>query len=218
MILGPELFVTGTDTGVGKSVVTAALAAALADAGVRVSALKPVASGVEPGTPGEDAALLALGAGHEPRSAVRLRAPLSPHLAAEAEGAVLDPAAILAWTRAHAGEVTLVEGVGGWSVPITRSWRVSAFAEALGAPVLVVARSRLGVLNHALLTVDAVQARGLRVSAVVLTPPPEPDASTAQNAAELAKLLPGVAVRSMAPLDPADRAALAAAGRALLAG
>lgn len=216
MILGPRLFVTGTDTGVGKSVVTAALAAALADAGVRVAALKPVASGVTPGTPGDDAALLGLGAHHEPRSALRLVAPLSPHLAAEAEGVTIEPEALLAWVEREAGEVTLVEGVGGWAVPLTRAWRVSAFARALGAPVLVVARNRLGVLNHTLLTVEAVQASGLRVAGVVLTPPTEVDPSAAQNARELANLLPGVAVRSMAWVPPWDRAALVDAGRRLL--
>ncbi len=216
MIVGDLLLVTGTDTGVGKSVVTAALAAALADAGVAVAALKPIASGVDPGTPGDDAALLALGAGHPPRIYAALVAPLSPHLAAEAEGVELEPTAVVAWVAAHRGAVTLVEAVGGFEVPLTRTWRVSALARALGAPVLVGARNRLGVLNHALLTVAAVHAQGRRVAGVVLTPPTATDASTGTNAAELAALLPGVPVRSMDFVAPWDRAGLAAAGRRLL--
>jgi dethiobiotin synthetase len=217
MRVGPRLFVTGTDTGVGKTVVTAALAAALAEAGVRVRALKPVASGVAPGEVGEDAALLALADGHPPASAYTFALPVSPHLAAEAEGVRIEEARVAAWIEANRGDVTLVEGVGGWEVPLRRDWRVSAWAAALGAPVLVVARNRLGMLNHTLLTVEAVRARGLVVAGVVVTPPAEADASTGGNAAELARLLPDVAVRAMAWVPAGRRDALVGAGRALLA-
>jgi dethiobiotin synthetase len=217
--LDHAVLITGTDTGVGKTVVTSALAAALAEAGVRVRALKPVASGVEPGSEGEDAVLLGLAAGHPPASAVRFRAPLSPHRAAAAEGAVLDPDALLAWVRDNAGDVTLVEGAGGWEVPLTPTFRVSHLAVALGYPVIVVAADRLGVINHTLLTVAAVHAAGLSIAGVVLVGPgPGGDPSVATNAADLAMLLPGVAVRRLPWLAELDRAALAAAGRALLQG
>jgi dethiobiotin synthetase len=109
-----------------------------------------------------------------------------------------------------------VEGVGGWTVPLGPGWRVSDLAVELGAPVLVVARNRLGVLNHTLLTVEAVQQSGLLVAGVVLTPPDAPDASIELNAAALRELLPGLTVRSMRWVPPWDRPALAAAGRALL--
>lgn len=218
MKVAPLLFVTGTDTGVGKTVVTAALAAALADAGVGVRALKPIASGVEAGSAGEDATLLGLAARHAPKVAITLETPLSPHLAAERQGVVIDADSILAWIASERGEITLVEGVGGWEVPLTRSWRVSQLAEALAAPVLVVARNRLGVLSQVLLTVAAVHARGLTVAAIVLTPPIEDDMSVADNAHELASLCPGVPVRSMVWVAPCDRAALADAGRRLLVG
>ena len=217
MRVGARLFITGTDTGVGTTVVTAALAAALAEAGVRVRALKPIASGVEAGTPGEDAALLGFAAGHTPRSAYTLAAPISPHLAARREGVQIDPECLAAFVQAESGEVTLVEGVGGWEVPLLTGFSVASWAVAWGAPVLVVARNRLGVINHTLLTVHAVRARGLELAGVVLTPPMEEDASTAENAAALAELLPGVCVQAMARVDPAVREGLAAAGRGLLA-
>lgn len=215
MRLAEGLFVTGTDTGVGKTVTTAALAAALAGAGVDVRALKPVASGVPAGDPGEDAALLGFAAGHAPAGAVRLRAPVSPHRAAALEGRAIDPADLLDWIHARRGAVTLVEGAGGWEVPLTPRFRVSHLAAALGWPVLVVALDRLGVLNHTLLTVEAVQRAGVAVAGVVLVDGPE-DASTPHNAADLRALLPRVAVRRLPRLPALDRATLAAAGRALL--
>lgn len=215
MRLGDALFVTGTDTGVGKTVVAAALAAALADAGVRVRALKPVASGVAPGQAGEDAATLGEAAGHPPSGLVRLAAPLSPHRAAELEGARIEPSAVLAWIGACRGEVTLVEGAGGFEVPITLRWRMSDLAVALGWPVLVVAANRLGTLNHTLLTVEAVRRRGLLVAGVVLVDHAVDDASP-HNADDLRRLLPDVAVVRLPRLPRLDRPALADAGRALL--
>ncbi|MES2638665.1 MAG: dethiobiotin synthase [Myxococcota bacterium] len=214
MRLDRGLLVTGTDTGVGKTVVTAALAAALAESGVAVRALKPVASGVAEGDPGEDAALLGAAAGHPPLSLHRLRTPVSPHRAAALDGVTIDPAAILAWVHAHAGDVTLVEGAGGWEVPFAADWRVSHLGVALGWPVLVVAADRLGVLNHTLLTVAAVQRAGLVVAGVVLTGPA--DGGVMDNHAELTHLLGPVAVRRMPWLPALDRAALAEAGRGLL--
>lgn len=222
MRLDRGLLITGTDTNVGKTVVTAALAAALARAGTRVRALKPVASGVPRGEPGEDAARIAAAAGHAPASFLRLVAPLSPHRAAALEGAELDPAALLAWVRANEGDVTLVEGAGGWEVPFTPTWRVSHLAAALGWPVLVVAADRLGVLNHTLLTVDAVRRAGLSVAGVVLTGPApavgSDDVSPASNHDDLRALLTDTAVRRLPWLTSLDRATLAEAGRRLLLG
>lgn len=214
------LLITGTDTGVGKTVTGAALAAAVALGGARVRALKPVASGVEPGEPGEDAALLGLAAGHAPASRYRLRAPVSPHRAAALEGVTVEAEAILAWIADNAGDVTLVEGAGGWEVPLAPDFRVAHLAAALGWPVLVVAADRLGVLNHTLLTVDAVRRAGLPVAGVVLTGPDPAtgDASTRSNLDDLRALLPDAAVRRLPWLPDLSRAALAGAGRALLLG
>lgn len=216
MRLDRGLLVTGTDTGVGKSVVTAALAAALVEGGVAVRALKPVASGVPEGHPGEDAALISSAAGHAPLSLYRLRAAVSPHRAAALEGVELDPAAIVAWVHAHAGDVTLVEGAGGWEVPFAPQWRVADLGLALGWPVLVVAADRLGVLNHTFLTVAAVQRAGLPVAGVVLTGLAA--GGEMDNYGELRHLLPELAIRRMPWLSSLDRASLAEAGRGLLRG
>ena len=187
-----DRFVTGTDTGVGKSVVSAALAAALRGRGLPVRALKPVASGVERGA-GEDATLLGMAAGHEPASLYRFRAPLSPHRAAMLEGQLVELAPLLRWVGGQAGW-RIVEGVGGWEVPLSWELRVSDFAAALGFPVVVVAPDRLGVINQALLTVEAVQRRKLEVATLVLVAQDAPDSSTATNAADLERLLPGIRV------------------------
>ncbi|MFZ5478196.1 MAG: dethiobiotin synthase [Myxococcota bacterium] len=217
MRLDSGLFVTGTDTGVGKTVVTASLAASLARAGVRVRALKPVASGVPAGEAGEDAELLARASGHAPASAIRLRAPLSPHRAAALEGTAVVVDAVAGWVRDNAGEVTLVEGVGGWEVPLAPPLRVSDLAVALGFPVLVVAPNRLGVLNHTLLTVEAVRRRGLVVAGVALVGGAGDDPSAAHNLADLRGLLEGVAVRPFPWLADLTVERLAEAGRGLLA-
>src|SRR5690606_25682349 len=114
-----RIYITGTDTDVGKSVVTACLAQALAASGAAVRAVKPVASGVEPGTAGEDASLLAAAAGHEPVVFASFEAPLSPHRAARLEGRRVEPEALIGWLLGLRGEPLLVEGVGGWRVPLT---------------------------------------------------------------------------------------------------
>ena len=226
MRLGSSLFVTGTDTGVGKTVTTAALAAALAAAGVRVRALKPVASGTPSGEP-DDARLLGVAAGDAPRWHTSLVAAVSPHRAALLEGVALDVEAIVAWVNAHRGEVTLCEGAGGWEVPLRApsrdntdaGARVSDLAARLGWPVLVVAPNRLGVLNHTLLTVEAVRRRGLRVAGVVLAEADRRDDASATNFEDLRLLLDGVPVRALPRLaDASDPAVLAHAGRMLLAG
>lgn len=205
-------FITGTDTDVGKSVVTAALAAARRG---RVVAAKPVASGVERGF-GEDAERIGRAAGHPPRVFARWRAPLSPHRAASLEGGSLDPAALDAWIRALDAETVLVEGVGGWRVPIGLSppYEVRDLARAAGGRVLLVAADRLGVLNHARLTVDAVRADGFDLAAVVLNRCAGEDDSTRWNLEDLRMLL-SVPVVGFPRVDPDDLDALEAAGRAL---
>lgn len=163
-------FITGTDTEVGKSVVTACLAEAARDSG-SVIAAKPIASGVQKGEVGEDAALLALAGNHPPQLFASFEAPLSPHRAAALEGLSLDKAELLNWIRKLEADTVLIEGVGGWMVPLTSTrppYLVSDLAQDLGAPVILVAANRLGVLNHTLLTVEAIQNKGLELSGVVL--------------------------------------------------
>jgi dethiobiotin synthetase len=214
-----RLFVTGTDTGVGKSVVTACLARAARLRGT-VLASKPVASGVLPGTAGEDAELLGQAAGHPPSGLVRYEAPLSPHRAALLEGRILESEALLTFISSLQADTVLVEGVGGWRVPISTApplW-VSDLARAAGGPVVVVAADRLGTLNHTLLTVERILQDGFSVAGVALnrgTGPPE--LSRDSNQADLQQLL-AVPVVAVPPLSLTDAHSMQRAGQALLRG
>lgn len=164
-----RIWVTGTDTGAGKTACTACLAAAFRERGLSVRALKPIASGVPPGTCGEDALLLALGGGHEPLVHTRLETPVSPHRAAILEGRPLDLGAVGGWIASQAADVVLVEGVGGWRVPLDLAGAQLRDLVALApGEIVVVAPDRLGTLNHTRLTVEAIRADGLAVAAIVL--------------------------------------------------
>jgi dethiobiotin synthetase len=207
-------FVTGTDTEIGKSAVTACLAAAAAARGSVVAA-KPVASGVAPGTAGEDAELLGLGGGHAPKVFATWTLPLSPHRAALAEGRLVGARALERWVRELSADCVLVEGVGGWRVPIGAEVEVTHLATWSGGRVLIVAGDRLGVLNHTRLTVDAVRADGHQVVGVVLNQGiAGSDLSRETNLLDL-RLLLDVPVAVLGPVDLTDRAAMAAAGSAL---
>lgn len=161
------LVITGTDTDAGKTVVAAGIAAALGAA-----YWKPVQAGIEPGTDSGTAA--ALGVREVLPEAYRLTLPASPHLAAEAEGQVIDPARL---SLPDAPRPLVVEGAGGVMVPIRRDppWLyVDQFA-AWGAPVLLIARTRLGTINHSLLSIAALRARGVPIAGIVFSGEPHPD-------------------------------------------
>jgi len=216
--------VSGTDTDVGKSIVTAALAAAVRDQRAPVAALKPIASGVEPGTPGEDALCIAAGAGHDPLTWVTFEAPVSPHRAQAREHRLdLHPAELLAWIDAHRALNTFVEAAGGWRVPLLAHpdggyIEAHHLAHHLGAPVIVVAADRLGVLSHTRLTVEAIRADGAQVVGVVLNRMPggsPSDVSRASNLADLRDLL-DVPVVAFPAIDVTDPDALRSAGQAAL--
>lgn len=212
------LFVTGTDTGVGKSVVAAAICAALAARGERVSAFKAAVTGLDeaPGDWPPDHELLAAAAGGgqavEAVAPYRYGPPLSPHLAAELAGETIEPARLLELARS-AGERTLVaEGVGGLMVPITPGYLVRDLAIDLGLPLLIVARTGLGTINHTLLTLEAARAAGLHVAGIVMTPwPREPERIELSNR-ETVERLSGIAVSGLPPTSPLD---LARAGERL---
>jgi dethiobiotin synthetase len=224
------LFVTGTDTGVGKSVLSAALVAAMVDAGERVRAFKPVVTGLDE-PPNTDAAgvswppdheLLASVAGMRPEdvSPLRFGPAVSPHLAAELAGVRIAPAELLAHARgdAHpestptAEETLVVEGVGGLLVPLAESYTVCDFAVALGLPMVVAARPGLGTINHTLLTLRAARSAGLLVCAVVLTPWPQEPTTMELSNRETIERLGDVAVETLAPVSGPERAVLAHAG------
>ncbi len=188
-------FVTGTDTGAGKTVVAAAIVAALRARGERVAAFKPVVTGLdEPDAGGwpADHELLAAAAGlaaAEVTSATFGPA-VSPHLAAELAGRTLELGALVdaagaAVARADA-QALVVEGVGGLLVPFG-DFDVRDLAVALGLSLVIAARPGLGTINHSLLTIEAARAAGLDVRAVVLTPwPRRPSVMESSNRATIA--------------------------------
>jgi adenosylmethionine---8-amino-7-oxononanoate aminotransferase len=168
------LGVVGTDTEVGKTAVTAALARALGARGWRVAALKAVATGVPPGCAGEDAEALAQATGAAPADCLGtgLRLPRSPLAAARAEGVRIDVEALAETVRRRAAvpdmDLLLVEGAGGLLVPLTERETIGGLLRRLDAPVLLVARAGLGTVNHTALTVEACRGLGLDLAGVVL--------------------------------------------------
>ncbi len=211
------LFVTGTDTEVGKSATTACLAEAVRAAGWPVCAAKPVASGVPDGEAGEDAELIALAAGHPPLIHATYLTPVSPHRAALLEDAPLDVAALRQFIERLGGAPCLVEGVGGWRAPVALTddgvLEQAQLAAWCDADVLVVVANRLGCLSHARLTVQAIRADGLHVFGVVVVEfPGASDVSIASNAADLQLLLPDLPVAHLARIELADADARQRAG------
>lgn len=167
------LFVTGTDTGVGKTLVSCALLRALAARGRRVAGMKPVAAGAarhEGGLRNDDVEqMLAAGNTSAPRALVNpycFEPPIAPHIAAAAAGVHISIAAIREKHAElmHYAELVVVEGAGGFCVPLGAGEDMADLAQSLGLPVLLVVGMRLGCLNHALLTAQAIRARGLRLA------------------------------------------------------
>ena len=200
-------FVTGTDTNVGKTHVTCALARRAVARGRRVFAFKPIETGCSPGPDGElagsDQQLLWEAAGQWQsgplRGVYRFKQPAAPLVAAESEHATIDLDLVLRTAREGARiegvSLTLVEGAGGWRVPITPDADMSSLARGLGLPVLVVARAGLGTINHSLLTIEAGLRDGLTVAAVVLSERPEDDPEMTQsNRAQIQRSWPGPVV------------------------
>ena len=210
------VFVTGTDTGVGKSVVAAAVCAALAARGERVAAFKPAVSGLdeEPDEFGHDHELLAsvASAGQSPEDVApwRFGPPVSPHHAAELAGELIEPAQLVERARVH--ELLVCEGVGGLLVPITPGYLVRDLAVDLELPVVVAARTGLGTINHTLLTVEAARAAGLSVAGVVMTPWPDEPTEMEHSNRETIERLGDVRVSGIARTAPDG---LAAAGASL---
>ncbi len=216
-------FVTGTDTGVGKTVVAAAIVARLRRDGHAVRAFKPVITGLdEPPDPDwpPDHQVLARAAESAPEDVILVGygPPVSPHLAAELAGEPPPaPVAIAAAIAAHAapGAVTVVEGVGGLLVPLGPAGDVRALAAELGLPLVIAARPGLGTINHTLLTVEAARTAGLVIAGVVMTPwPAAPSAVERSNRDTVARLA-GVEVATLAPVAGARPELLAAAAEAL---
>jgi dethiobiotin synthetase len=163
-----NFFVTGTDTGVGKTHVTRLILEGLRGAGIDAVGYKPVACGDR-----DDAQILAEASGGlslDEVNPVYLKSSVSPFVAGLLENKTVDPAELVAGYRqlTAAHQVVVVEGAGGWEVPIAANYRISDLAAELGLPVVLVAANRLGALNHILLTIGAIRARGLTCAGVFL--------------------------------------------------
>ena len=191
-------FVTGTGTGVGKTFVTAMLAEQARAAGQRVFAFKPIETGcrlVDGARVGDDQEVLAKAAGDWQRDELRhlycFERPIAPLAAARLEGRTIDLHRIKAVFAqgCDRSDYVLVEGAGGWRVPITEHHDMSRLAKATDLPVLVVAMAGLGTINHSVLTVEAVRHDGCAIAGVVLSCRPEDDLEFArENAGEIARL------------------------------
>jgi dethiobiotin synthetase len=191
-----HLFITGTDTGVGKTWFTCWLVRAWRNAGRDVAALKPIASGDR-----EDGRLLREASGNilslDEINPVHFHEPVAPLVAARLENRTIDFTAINRDIADKAKRFShlAVEGVGGWRVPLEENYDVSDWARDLGFPIVVVARGTLGTLNHTRLTVESIAAAGLTCAGIVVNagpsekPSPDLDLARSRNVALLQGLL-----------------------------
>lgn len=216
---GPGVFVTGTGTEVGKSVVAAAIARTLVNAGRRVAVFKPAVTGLDStasgaaapagadDAPEADHELLRRAAASsqsdEEIAPYRYGPAASPHLAAELAAEKIEPERLLTAARmaAASGDTLVCEGVGGLLVPLCGEYLVRDFAAELALPLVVVASPGLGTINHTLLTVEAARAAGLEVAAVVLTPWPQRPSRIEQSNRETIAALAGLEVKVLPLLD-----------------
>jgi dethiobiotin synthetase len=200
----PGLFITGTDTGVGKTVVAAALAASARRRGLDVGVLKPVSAGGR-----QDAVFLRAAAGSDDAldavNPLALARPLSPDTAAALEGVTVDYRTLRADCRraldSHA--FTIAEGAGGLLVPVTDSHDVADLAADLGLPLVIVARAALGTINHSRLTIEAAQARGLAIRGIIYNAPVAgPDSPAATRSPTVVTRRTGIPSLGILPFIP----------------
>jgi dethiobiotin synthetase len=204
-------FVTGTDTGVGKTAISCALLAAAAEAGLRTAAVKPVAAGCDDNDQNEDALQL-LDCMTEPLdyaqvNPVALDAPIAPHIAAERQGKRLQASRLAGICRGvmmGSAEFVLIEGAGGWRVPISPRETLADLAAQLQVGVILVVGMRLGCINHALLTAEAVRRDGLVLAGWVANQPGETMICHKENLNTLKRLIPAPLLGEVPQLTPFD--------------
>jgi dethiobiotin synthetase len=218
------VFVTGTGTEIGTTVVAAALARTLAGEGQRVAVFKPALTGMDE-FPGYDEAaakdaesivglpdhaILRVAArssqSDDEIAPYRFDPPMSPHLAAGLAGVEIDPDQVIKAARAAAGGVDAIvcEGAGGLLVPLSPTWTMRSFAVELGYPLVIVSPPGLGSINHTLLTVEAARSVGLKIAAIVLNPwPADPTPIEADNRETIANLS-NVPVLTLPQVDLTD--------------
>ena len=189
------IFISGTDTEIGKTVVTAALACCLQKSGLNVKAVKPFQTGTElEGLLDIEFVYKMLGAGFDLDEVcpVRLEKPLSPHAAAALENKELDVAKVVESLKQkfmHSEDTVLFEGAGGLLVPITKDYFMSDFAREMGLSLVIVSRPGLGTLNHTLLSIEHAKRAGLEILGVVISNyPKNPGLAESLNIAALQEL------------------------------
>jgi dethiobiotin synthetase len=194
------IFIAGTDTGVGKTLISVAIIRALVGEGLRVAGMKPVAAGANPtplGLRNDDALNLAAAANvpisYETLNPFCLPVPASPHISAKHAGIAIDLAVILRSYDLLAvnADAVVVEGAGGWLAPIGERETMADVAATLNLPVVLVVGLRLGCLNHALLTAHAIESRGLRLAGWVANHLQPRFEHADENIATLEQRLPG---------------------------
>ena len=203
------LFVTGTGTEVGKTVVAAAIARSAAAAGRRVAVFKPAVTGLDEA--GEaDHALLRRAAGSaqsdDEIAPYRYGPPASPHLAAAQAGERIERQRLVDAARAAEANADFLvcEGVGGLLVPLAPDSSVRDLAVDLDLPLVIAASPGLGTINHTLLTIEAARSHGLQIEAVVLTPWPQEPSAIERSNRETIAALGAVRVETLPRLDLAD--------------
>lgn len=203
------VFVTGTGTEVGKSVVAAVIAAEAAAEGLSVAVFKPAVSGLDEGGEADHELLARASRSAQDENEIapyRYGPPVSPHLAAEMAGEEIDADLLerAAEDAAAGAEAVVVEGVGGLMVPLRPDYLVRNLAAQLGHPLVIVAHAGLGTINHTLLSIEAAWTAELEVRAVVLNRwPAEPGRLEESNRETIAELT-GVEVATLAEVDLAD--------------
>jgi dethiobiotin synthetase len=214
-VRSPGFFITGTDTGVGKTLCSGALLHALTALGVRAVGMKPVAAGadhVDGVWINEDVTLLraasAVDAPMEWVNPYLFREPIAPHIAAGRKGVVIDIARIAAARDALAdlADVVVVEGAGGFRVPLGPLQDTADLVVRLGVPVILVVGMRLGCLNHALLTAEAIAARGLTLAAWIANRIDPAMVAYDENLDALRARLPAPMLAELPHMTPADPA------------
>jgi dethiobiotin synthetase len=204
------IFVTGTGTGVGKSVLSAAICAALADRGEKVAAFKPVITGLDErgqDWPLDDELLAkhaSAGQSREEVSPHRFGPPVSPHYAAELADERIESLALAREARelAEKADALVCEGIGGLMVPLSAGFLVRDLAVELDLPLVIAAKTGLGTINHTLMTIEAARAAGLNVTGVVMTPWPDDPSDMEKNNRETIQRLGDVPVYGLPETTP----------------
>ncbi|MFC2947984.1 dethiobiotin synthase [Virgibacillus sediminis] len=168
------LFITGTDTGIGKTFVTAGIAASLKKQGVDIGVFKPMLSGDDRNNPESDAGILKIMAEDstpiEQITPFQFKEPLSPYEAAKQEGRIITMDDIVSeWNKVRVNhDFFLVEGAGGLAVPLGENYLVGDLAKVIGFPLVIVARPNLGTVNHTLLTISYAKKLGLEIAGIII--------------------------------------------------